>query len=599
MTNYLANDTIDENTIEIQLMQTTTSNQIREPILKFLNAIKISTKLFGSLLIIATGFIIFGWYSFYTLNQLKVNGPLYNEIVLGKDLIADVLPPPEYIIESYLTAYELLENIEDTEVVSQLEEYMINKLNREYYQRHQYWLQDSVYLSGASDIRKTMCEESFLSADAFYKIIISEYLPAIKSKNAKLAGDLLNRKLKVLYSKHRKSINAVVAMSEKHNSKIEENASNAIKSRTVQLMILLLASMFVGIGIFMIVLRQILSSLSLLNSGIQDIAVERNLTKRINISSKDELGHLANVFNKFIDNLQITIQQIDRNAETVASAATELSAASSQIASNAEEMSTQTSAVASATEQATTNINSISSAAEEMSSSTHTVATAIEEMSASLNEVSLNCQKELQIVATANTHAKSSTDAMDKLGSSAKSIGKVVDVINDIADQTNLLALNATIEAASAGEAGKGFAVVANEVKELAKQTAQATQEIQKQVEDIQSSTDLSIKEIESVSKVIEEVNAISQTIVRAVKEQSVTINELSRNVSGVSAGAQDVSKNVAESAAGLSEVSSTIAGVNNAVADTAKGIVQVNSSAEKLATLSEGLKQLLAQFKI
>jgi methyl-accepting chemotaxis protein len=188
---------------------------------------------------------------------------------------------------------------------------------------------------------------------------------------------------------------------------------------------------------------------------------------------------------------------------------------------------------------------------------------------------------------------------MDKLGEAAKSIGKVVDVINDIADQTNLLALNATIEAASAGDAGKGFAVVAGEVKELAKQTAQATQEIQKQIEGMQSNTILAINAIESVSEVIEKVNVISQTIVSAVEEQSATVNEISRNVSGVSTGAQEVSKNVTESAKGLSDVSSAITGVNIAVKETAKGIVQVKTSTVELSKLSENLKKLLKQFKI
>ncbi len=303
------------------------------------------------------------------------------------------------------------------------------------------------------------------------------------------------------------------------------------------------------------------------------------------------IGHV-----EVVTNVETT-KRLSKTADTVAVAASELLRISTQIATNTEEMSTQTSTVASSTEQATTNINSISSAAEEMSSGADSVATAIEEMSSSLNEVSRNCQKELQIAGEANMYAKSSNEVMQKLGIAAKSIGKVVEVINDIADQTNLLALNATIEAASAGEAGKGFAVVANEVKELAKQTAQATDEIENQIEEMQSNTESAVKAINSVSNVIEEVNTISQTIVSAVEEQSATINELARSVAGVSSGAQEVSRNVAESATGLSEVSSTIAGVNSAVADTAKEIVQVKASAEELTKLSESLKDLLSDF--
>jgi methyl-accepting chemotaxis protein len=564
-----------------------------------LKKLSLMQKLLIPLVFIIIGFVSYGWYSYDILTKLKVNGILYQKIVLGKDLIADILPPPDYIIESYLTALELKENFQNDTLVNELSDHLINKLKKEYFERHSYWQNDKLYLPEAADLKNEFIQNSHKPVMEFYDVLEKKYLPAIASKDVENVSKIFNEELKPLYQEHRKRIDKIVSMATIKNSNYESYAANTVGKSLLYLIIIFGISALSGITIFLIIIRIIVDNIRKAKESVLHIADQGDLTKRIPIEYQDEIGEMGMSINQFIEKLQSIFVSITRHVKTVASAATELTTVSTQIAANAEEMGAQTSSVVSTTEMATTNINSISSAAEEMSSSADSVATAIEQMSSSLNEVSHNCQKELQIATDANNHTKNSKEVMDKLGSAAKSIGKVIEVINDIADQTNLLALNATIEAASAGDAGKGFAVVANEVKVLAKQTAQATQEIQRQIVEMQTNTESAVETITSVSEVIEEVNIISHTIVSAVEEQSATINEISRNVSGVNTGTREVSKNVAESAIGLSEVSSTIAGVNVAVADTVKGIVQIKTSAVELSELSEGLKQLLVQFKI
>ncbi|MBN1603561.1 MAG: methyl-accepting chemotaxis protein [Chitinispirillaceae bacterium] len=373
-----------------------------------------------------------------------------------------------------------------------------------------------------------------------------------------------------------------------------------IYAMQIPIIVFSLILLLFGIVISLVISRSLVRPIQETSTIFKDISEGRgDLTKRLQIKSSDEIGDMARYFNSFIEKLQSTIGTITGNAETVASSAVELSSVSAQIATHAKELDTQTLTVASATEQSTTNFETISSSAEEISISVNSVSFAIEEMSTTLNEVSKNCQKELRIAEEAGGHALTSKNVIDRLSDTTKSIVKIVDLINDIADQTNLLALNATIEAASAGDAGKGFSVVANEVKELAKQTAHATDEIQKQIEGMQSSTESAQIAIEQVTRVIEEVNIISQSIVSTVEEQSVTINEIAKTINNVNNSTLEVARNVAESAKGLSEVSTTIGMVSNVVSDTTRGIMQVNLSADELATLSENLKKLLSQFKI
>jgi len=373
------------------------------------------------------------------------------------------------------------------------------------------------------------------------------------------------------------------------------NFKSTISFLIISLIVLALVS-----GLWIIVARKIVNPITAAVAMLKDISTgEGDLTKRVHVDGENEIAVMACYFNDFIEKLQKLIADITQDSDTVADSAKQLSKISDKIASSAQRLSEQTVSVAAATEESSTNISSISSASEQMSVNTSSVASSIEEMNASLAEVAKSCQKEVEIAVKAAEHTRRSREVMDKLNHAAESIGKVVGVITDIADQTNLLALNATIEAASAGDAGKGFAVVAGEVKELARQTAQATQEIEKQVEDIQQNTTSARSAIGLVSDVVEEVNTISQTIVSAVEQQSATVSEISKNISEVTIGSQEVSRNVAESAQGLGEVSSTIQNVSSTVSETGAEIQSVQKSAGELAELAQRLKKMMGQFKV
>ena len=393
------------------------------------------------------------------------------------------------------------------------------------------------------------------------------------------------------------SIRASLAHEREESSKAYDDATAAVKSMLITAVVI---SLVIGLLLAFFIIASILTPITRFKSMLSDIAHgSGDLTARIAVDSRDEVGEMAQLFNTFVEKIQQIIEKISASSTTLSSASEELSAVSTQLSGNASEVASQSQTVAAATEQATTNIASISDSATQMSSSVNTIASAIEEMSASLGNVAKNCQRESKIAADANAQAQNTRAQMERLGNSADEIGNVVDVISDIAEQTNLLALNATIEAATAGEAGKGFAVVANEVKELAKQTAQATQKIVSQIEDMQENTKSSREAIEQIIKIIEEINGVSQVIVRSVDEQNSTINEIARNVSGVSSGAEMIARNVSESAKGLAEVSRTIGNVNKSTKQTATGVGQITTSSGELTRLASDLQNIVGQFRV
>jgi methyl-accepting chemotaxis protein len=324
-----------------------------------------------------------------------------------------------------------------------------------------------------------------------------------------------------------------------------------------------------------------------------------DLTRRLQVTSRDEIGDLAQRFNSFLAKLQGMVAKVLTTAVKVSQESRELAAGLEQIATTSQQVSQRSRAVAASTAEATAAAREMTGSATAMSDSVSAIAASIQEMNTSLNEVARSCQRESQVALEANEQAKRAREMMERLGTAGKQISKVVVVINDIADQTNLLALNATIEAASAGDAGKGFAVVANEVKELARQTARATEEIARQVEEMQALSASSVHSMEGISTVIEQVNTISQTIVSAVEEQSATVSEIAGRVSGADKAASAIASNVEQTAGGLTEVAANIQGVDTGVGETTQGVAALTRRAAELDKLAVELSAVAGKFTV
>jgi len=292
-------------------------------------------------------------------------------------------------------------------------------------------------------------------------------------------------------------------------------------------------------------------------------------------------------------------REISADVTQLASSSSELTKISGLMSSNAQETSEKSSAVASAAEEMSASMNSVAAATEQSVGNINRVAAATEQMTGTIGKIAEHSNEARTVTVEAVSRVKSSSDKVKTLGATAQGIGKVTDVINDISAQTNLLALNATIEAARAGEAGKGFAVVANEIKLLAQQTSDATEEIKKNINGIQLSTNETVLEIKDVSTIIAHVNELVSAISEEVNEQSLATREIADNIGQASLGLQDVSDNVGQSSQVAGQIAQEIVSVHQAATEISDNSSNVKTSAGELFTLSVQLRTMVEKFKL
>ncbi len=392
---------------------------------------------------------------------------------------------------------------------------------------------------------------------------------------------------------------------------VEDGLSQGLQEQAKTLASKVKTAMIINVIIFLVILILSVVTIYLVGTAMlngikqatdvaRDLAQgEGDLTIRMNLKSKDEIGSLAQAIDQMLENLTSMISNIQNISGSLDTVNKNQSSLTIEMREDTENVSGRASTVAAAAEEMSVNMDTVAHAVEEAALNVSSVAASTEEVAAISEEIATNTGKANQITTSAVEKAANSSKSVNKLGVAANEIGKVTEAITEISEQTNLLALNATIEAARAGEAGKGFAVVANEIKDLAKQTAEATLEIKSKIEQIQNTTQVTVTEIEDITKVIDEMNSIVSEITESVNSQVATTTEISDNINQASQGIQEVTDNVSQASTVSREVAQDIAEVDQSSSKLNGHTGKIHDSANELGELADQLQRMVGSFKV
>ncbi|CAA7611646.1 methyl-accepting chemotaxis protein [Magnetospirillum sp. UT-4] len=490
--------------------------------------------------------------SVVTIERLKVGGPVYGRIVDVKDLVADILPPPAYIIESYLETTLALNDPASAPARAE----RLKVLRQDYQTRQAFW--------SAREMDPVLREKLTVGSHAFVERYWTElegtFLPALAAGDDAAARQSYGE-LTRLYGQHRAVVDDVVAGANRLGAETEAYAAGQVSGLTALEYAVAALALALALGGVAVLMRRVIRPLVAMTGTMVELAGGRLEVDIPGLGRGDEIGAMAGAVEIFrrnaVERLRLEAAEkeaIARRARrqermddltrvfdqavvavmgTVAEAAARMGELAQAMSAGADETERQCAAVSSATEEASTNVA--------------TIAAAGNQMTAAIQEISAQVSRSATISASAVEEVTATNHKMEALAASAARIGEVVGLINDIAGQTNLLALNATIEAARAGEAGKGFAVVANEVKALANQTAKATGEIGAQIQAIQAETHGAVDAIQRITGVINEMSEMASAIAGAIEEQGAAMQEVVRNIDSAAVGTREVAANICD----------------------------------------------------
>jgi methyl-accepting chemotaxis protein len=533
---------------------------------------------------LAIGFTAVVLTSLYAVRELKVGGPLYSDIKLGNDLIADILPPPEYVIEAYLEA--TLAMREPDQLAAHGERLV--QLRKDYDERKAFWVGSSL----SADLKTALVSKSDAEVQKFWKILNDQLLPALKSKDT-AAAERAYAQLKGAYTAHRAVIDGIVESANKQNADMEKLAAD--RDSSILYILLGVSAAVLGfiaaglLGVALGVVRPIVrmtDTMQKLATG--DLAAEIPFAHR-----QDEVGSMASALRVFkqgaIENSRLRAEQLQKEQE----AALAKRGALHQMAETVERETGRSVDTASATtlgvERAASSLSEIArslssesqavaAASTQALGSSQTVSAAAEELSASIREIATQVARTSTVTKSAVAGREQARSTIQALAGAVKKIAEVSDLIGGIAGQTNLLALNATIEAARAGEAGRGFAVVAAEVKSLSDQTAKSTEEITRLIAEVQASTQAAVDAVETMGGHIVEIDGVATSVAAAMEEQDAATREIARSISESASAAKEVSAKIANVSRDAASVNERAAEVRQAIAGMAGTLESLRS---------------------
>ena len=528
-----------------------------------LNNFSLKAKLGIALGLFTVGMTVFGLVAFAVLSEVKIGGSMYSRILLGNHLNADYSPSPGYLIRSRLEVLVIMSDLKNPDLLqrdlARFEQKRI--LFEETHERNLAAMPDGPL--------KDQMNRAYASGHQYVELARTTFIPLLLQGKREEA-EPTRLELQKLFATHDAANQELGEMNAAQLAGVQKDAAAMVASRTVTLLAVALITIGLVLGLCVVIAKTILGHLRATVQLLNEVS-QGNLTRRMEVSGTDEIAQMGNALNETIDRLSGIISGIDADANVLSAQSAALSTTGEILGASAQ--------------QTTAEANAASAAAEQVSQNVQTVATATEEMSASIKEISQNAAEAAEVAGSAARLAGSTTATMNKLSDSSAEIGNVIKVITSIAEQTNLLALNATIEAARAGEAGKGFAVVANEVKDLAKETAKATEDIGSKVQAIQNDAKGAVQAIDEITSVIGRINDIQNTIASAVEEQTGTTNEIARNI--------------AETVTGSSQIATNIGEVAKTATETRETALSSQHSALELAELATKLNGVVSQFRL